>query len=409
MLHKLIMQSSFRGKNDRKENNEILAVGLRTDQRNNVFSGQAMMFDALVGFLQGRNFRISVVNLASKYTNIQVGKFSIKRTLEYFGIIVKSIPKLYKFRGRQLYITTAQTRAGFFRDFVFINLAYLLGYRILMQQFGSNFESFYCSLSPIWKYLVRKTFEKASVIVVEGELTKRQFSMLQDFERKVVPITNGLPERNLLCTGAGKTYVRGQTFNLLFLSYMIESKGYWDVLKAVRILVRDYQKDVRCVFAGGFKHSVDAEMHANELDAERAFKQYIADNGLESYVTYHRGLMGREKARAFMGAHAFLLPSYFKFEGQPVSVLEAMAYGAVPIVTNHRMIPDMVTADVGLFVDAKSPEDIARKILCLMENPDEYHRLSQAGVARFLANYTLEKYCDNMLQVITGKMSRKNV
>jgi len=387
-------------------NSRILAVGLRSDQKNNIFSGQAMMFDALVDFIQANNFSVSIVDLTSKYTNIQVGEFSLKRTLEYFAIIFGAIGLFYKCRGGLLYITTAQTKAGFLRDLVFINLASFFNYKILMQQFGSNFENFYNGLSPFLKYLVRSTFNKGSYIVVEGELTKQQFSMLDDYARKVVSITNGLPEKNLLSSNKGKTYSAEQTFNLIYLSYMIESKGYWDVLKAVRILVQEHKKNIHCVFAGAFKHSVDAEMHGNELEAADGFRQYIADNNLQPHIAYCEGLMGEAKAQAFLKAHVFLLPSYFKFEGQPVSILEAMAYGAVPVVTHYRMIPNMVTDEVGLFVEPKSPEQIAKKILFLMDNPEIYAKLSQGCVDRFLANYTLDKYSMNMLQVINKIMGK---
>jgi glycosyltransferase involved in cell wall biosynthesis len=385
---------------------KIFAIGLRTNQKLNIFSGQAMMFDALIDFLQESNFSLTVVDLTSKYTNIQVGRFSVKRTLEYFAIIFGAIKSFYKCRGGLLYITTAQTKAGFLRDLVFVNLAILFNYRILMQQFGSNFGSFYNGLSPFLKFLVRNTFNKGSYIVVEGELTKQQFSMLTDYERKVVSITNGLPEKNLLSSNKGKTYSADQAFNLIYLSYMIESKGYWDVLKAVRILVQEHKKSVHCVFAGAFKHSIDTEMHQDELEAANAFKQYVADHNLQPHITYCEGLMGGAKAHAFLKANVFLLPSYFKFEGQPVSILEAMAYGAVPIVTNYRMIPNMVTKDVGLFVEPKSPEQIAQRILYLMDNPSIYAKLSQGGVDRFLANYTLSKYSKNMLQIINKITSK---
>jgi glycosyltransferase involved in cell wall biosynthesis len=385
-------------------NFKILAIGLRTNQKNNIFSGQAMMFDALVDFFLANNCSVSVIDLTSKYTNIHVGKFSMKRALEYLTIILGSVKLFYKYRGRLLYITTAQTKAGFLRDLFFVNLASFFNYKILMQQFGSNFENFYNSLSPFLKYLVRHTFDKGSCIVVEGELTKRQFSMLNDHVNKVVSIPNGLPEKNLYNSYKGKIFSPDRTFNLLFLSYMIESKGYWDVLEAVRILIQENKKNVHCVFAGTFKHSVDAEKYKNESEAADAFKQYIDANNLQQHITYYQGLMGEAKAQAFLKAHTFLLPSYFKFEGQPVSILEAMAYGAVPVVTNYRMIPNMVTNDVGLFVEPKSPKQIAEKIVFLMENPASYASYSQACVDRFLANHTLDKYCMKMLQVINRLM-----
>lgn len=363
-----------------------------------------MMFDALIEFLILNNYQVGVVNLTSRYSNIQVGQFSVKRSWEYLFIILKSIVECFKQRGSLLYLSTAQSKSGFLRDLVFINLASFLNCKILLHQFGSSMGIFYNSLSPLMKLLVRNTFSKGNLIIVEGELTKNQFSMIEGYENKVITITNGLPERKLQNPDIGKTYQSDQIFNLIYLNYMIESKGYWDVLKAIRILVENHANNVHCVFAGMFKHSVDDETYANEKDASNAFHQYINKHNLQSYITYYEGLMGDAKAKAFLKAHAFLLPTYFKFEGQPVSVLEAMAYGSVPIVTNHRMIPDMVTRDVGLFVDAKSPGQIAEKVLFLMNNPAAYAAFSQASVNRFREHYTLDKYCNNVMAVINKLM-----
>ena len=38
-----------------------------------------------------------------------------------------------------------------------------------------------------------------------------------------------------------------------------------------------------------------------------------------------------------------MLPTYYKMEGQPISILEAMATGNVILTTRHAGIPDVVT------------------------------------------------------------------
>jgi len=381
---------------------KIIAIGLCSDQKRNIFSGQAMMFEALTYFLKEKDTEVSVINLTSKYLDIQVGKIEIKRIVEYFTIILKSIPVFCKNRNGILYITTAQTIGGFLRDLVFINLAVLFGCKVLIHQFGSNFGVFYAGLSPFFKYLVRSTFNKGEYIIVEGQVTKEQFLILKDYQRRVVTITNGLPERNLKIGLIGKEYIKEKPFRLIYLSYMIESKGYLDVLEAMNILINDSKRNVECVFAGMFQSSVDDEKFANENEAEKAFKTFIKQHNLTEKITYYGGLMGDEKAAAFNKVHVFLLPSYFKFEGQPVSVLEAMAYGAVPIVTHYRMIPDMVTPECGIFVESKSPKHIAAKIEYLMDNPEKYHNLSQSAKNRFQDNFTLDKYCNNILRLFNA-------
>ena len=381
-------------------NKKIIAIGQCTDQIRNIFSGQAMMFESLTDYLKENRYSVDVVNLTSKYTNIQVGEIVIKRIIEYISIIIKSIPVFYKNKGGVLYITTAQTKGGFLRDFIFIHLALIFSCKILIQQFGSNFEVFYNGLSPIFKYLVRKTFNKGNYIIVEGVVTKKQFSFIDNYENKVFALTNGLPEKAIKMDSDVKIYLNNESFKMIYLSYMIESKGYWDVLEAVNILINEFGRNVECVFAGMFKSSVDDEIYNSEVDASNQFHNFIHKNKLDKIVTYYEGLMGDKKSEAFLNSHVFLLPSYFKFEGQPVSVLEAMAYGCVPIVTQYRMIPDMVTPETGIYVEKKSPRQIADKIMYLMDNPEIYKGYSKASIDRFTENFTFDKYCFNFCKIL---------
>ena len=379
---------------------KLIAIGLRPNQEKNVFSGQSMMFEAFIEHLQANHFEVSVIDLASKYDDINVGKIASKRIFEYLGIIAKAVGVFAKNKGSVVYLTTAQTKGGFYRDFIFIRLASLFGCKLLLQQFGSNFENFFNSISPKLQQTVLDTFGKGSKIVVEGSVTKEQFKVLKDYETKVQIVSNGLPERNLKSTDKGKTYDKANPFHMIYLSYMIESKGFWDVLHAVDILKNKYNLNVKCVFSGTFKSSVDDTLYPDAVQAKKAFEEFIKSHDLETTITYYEGLMGDKKAEEFIKSNVFLLPSFFKFEGQPVSVLEAMAYGSLPIVTKYRMIPEMVTDETGVFVDPKSPEQIANAVKTLMESPERYAQLSQQCVDRYQEKFTLDSYCKNLMNIV---------
>ena len=61
-----------------------------------------------------------------------------------------------------------------------------------------------------------------------------------------------------------------------------------------------------------------------------------------------------DKLQLFQKAHIFCLPTYYNFEGQPISILEAYASGCVVISTQHAGIPDIFSSDNGHIVDKKS-------------------------------------------------------
>ncbi len=68
------------------------------------------------------------------------------------------------------------------------------------------------------------------------------------------------------------------------------------------------------------------------------------------------------------------------YEGLPISLLEAMACGVVPVARKIPSgIPELVLeGETGLLVDA-SPEKAASALIRLLDDPGPWHRCSQAS------------------------------
>jgi len=56
--------------------------------------------------------------------------------------------------------------------------------------------------------------------------------------------------------------------------------------------------------------------------------------------------------------YIFCLPTYYPNEGQPISILEAMANGCAIVTTDHGGIKDVVTKENGIFVGKSNPCDL---------------------------------------------------
>ncbi len=102
------------------------------------------------------------------------------------------------------------------------------------------------------------------------------------------------------------------------------------------------------------------------------------------------GAYGEEKLRLLTEAQAFLLPSYT--EGLPYSLLEAMAAGAVPVVTPVGAIPDAVEDGVhGVFVPVGDADAIAHAVQRLAADRPRLARLSAAARRRVAAAYSIDR------------------
>lgn len=142
---------------------------------------------------------------------------------------------------------------------------------------------------------------------------------------------------------------------LLYLSGLVPSKGYPDVLEALAVL-RHRGVDATATFAGRWASD----------EAERAFRARVAALGVEAHVALP-GAVGREAVRGLMLAHdVFVLPTAYPFEAQPLTVIEALASATPVVVTRHAGLPEMVAGGrEAEFVPHGSPETIADAVLAL--------------------------------------------
>ena len=59
----------------------------------------------------------------------------------------------------------------------------------------------------------------------------------------------------------------------------------------------------------------------------------------------------------------FVLPSYYNLEAQPITIIEAMAFGCAVYATDYRGIPEILEDRVnGEFIKPKDPQDIFEKL-----------------------------------------------
>lgn len=378
--------------------NKILCIGPCSNVKSNYFTGQSVMFDGIVDFMEKHGAVVYLVNIAPR--NSIVGYVS--RLFDYIAVIANLLIKLLFNKMNLCYITTSQSKQGFIRDYVLITLCTWFHVPVIAHQYGANLRQLTSSLGGKGTQKLKKLLSVVKMIIVEGDYMKEQYSFLSDFESKVKVIPNGLPIEGKHAK-RNKTYDTKEPFVMFYLSNLIWSKGYFDVLKAVNILINRDKMNVKCIFAGKFMASIDDEKPG--ISKKEDFDKYIKDNKLDDYVEYYPGLYGDAKDEQFYNSNIFLLPTYYINEGQPVSIIEAMAYGCVPLVTNYRHIPMMVNNSNGCYVEPKNPSDIANKVKYLMTHPDEYEQKSKQSILDYQHKFMFDIYAENVMNCINSIVS----
>jgi glycosyltransferase involved in cell wall biosynthesis len=181
--------------------------------------------------------------------------------------------------------------------------------------------------------------------------------------------------------------------NILYLGNLGHAKGSYDLLEAAQKIKR---KGLRIFF-----RLVGDELQQGELDE---LLRSIAKAKLNSNVSIHSPVVGKEKLACFRNADIFVYPSYS--EGLPMAVIEAMASGLPIVSTNVGGLPDLVQDGVnGLMVEPGCPDELADALLKIISNPKLRQSMQEKSAQIASDNYDLEQHVHQLLEIYHALIS----
>lgn len=176
-----------------------------------------------------------------------------------------------------------------------------------------------------------------------------------------------------------------------YLAHCIRDKGLFDSLEGVALFnQRQTKLAIHLTVAGAF-------MDAKE---EQEFRDRIACPDLAGAVTYAGFISGKEKGNLFRQSDFVCFPTYYMAESFPLTIVEAAAYGIPSVVTRWRAIPEMMPCDYPVYVEPKSPTQIA----------DAFERLAFVDLAetlreRYLTHLSEKSHLQQLAAAI-GKVEK---
>ena len=366
-------------------------------------NGQTIAFQALADDLGG-----DILTLSGKRHEDFSGIFF--KIFTFLGLLFRLFFKLIS-KKYHVYHTISQSQEGFIRDLPIVFLSKLFNSKVIVHIHGGNYDGFYQSQNSNFKSLIRKMLMMADSIIVLSENLIKMLDFEPKLTLKIRVVPNGLPwclQDNILANKYLPVKNK-EPIKLIFLSNLIESKGYLDVLEATEILINRFGYHIEIDFCGEFIQYDDAQRFKSILDAKAYFFDFIQEHNLMQNVHY-QGIVGEEAKRNLLKeAHFFALPTHYKNEGQPISIIEAMANRCVVLTTDYRGISEMIKPnESGIFVDFNCSEKIAEQIQYLIENPLEYEKISENGYQKYLENYTKEKHLTALIDEINYLEKPKN-
>lgn len=263
---------------------------------------------------------------------------------------------------------------SFYRKMPFIYMACFRGVPVINHIHGAEFETFYLKASDRKKRRIRKVYGKCTMLIALSEEWKRNLESVVSPE-KITVIENYCKIPDLSGTEKKK--------QILFLGEIGKRKGCYDIPE---IYGRVLEKGERLplIMAG------DGEL------AE--VKKLFEDRDLQKDISFPGWVRGADKDKCLKESGIFLFPSYY--EGMPMAVLEAMAYGMAIVTTRVGGIPHLLEDGVnGYLCEPGDIEGLSKRLLELSKDGDKRRKMGERARQKAIADYSMESHIKKLMDL----------
>lgn len=363
----------------------VLFVGPLPDP----ITGQALACKVFLEELL-RHYRVEVVNLSKG--GFRQGLSSLERLLEVAAIAMR-VWRLQR-SADVLYLTISESYAGNAKDLL-IYLACLskLPKMMIHLHGGAGMREIMRGSPRLWRWLNRFFLRRVGSVVILGPRHAPIFSGAVSLDR--IHIVPNFAEDALFTTDADieRKFDACPPVRLLFLSNLLPGKGHRELVAALDLIDEAIRSQLWIDIAGGF------ESEQQKRDFLRAIE------GRQN-VIYHGTVRGEAKRALFANAHVFCLPTYYPYEGQPISILEAYASGCMVITTDHSGILDVFGHGVnGYCVEKRSPQSLSAAIERAVSDLASARAMAHTNLRLAGEHYRARNYTATLMRLIDELVS----
>lgn len=224
-------------------------------------------------------------------------------------------------------------------------------------------------VAPISDAQRKRYVAKAQTIFVNTEFAKKQYVSLGGDSNKIKILPQGTNLESY--PFKARPYPADNHFYILTVGRYHPDKGQKYAIEAVEKLILK-------------GHNITYLLVGNGPEKEN-LQSFAKQLGVANQVEFHSSLSDEELRQMYDQAHIFILPSLksqdgFHEETQGVVLQEAQASGLIVIATATGGIPECIDdGNSGFLVPDRSAEAIADRLEALLDVPERWPEIQQAG------------------------------
>ncbi len=346
--------------------------------------GQSQMVQLMVdGFRSRPELGIEVLHVDARLSlgMSDVGSVRGGKVRALLGYCQRALRLSIDQRCRTLYyIPSPPKRSSLYRDFLVMVLIRWRFNRVILHWHAVGLGAWLESEARFWeRWMAHACLGRAERAIVLAASNRGDAEVLHP--RSVAVVSNGIPDpcpdfADSLAKRRSEVAARSE-IQVLFMAHCTRDKGLFGAVEAVVAAngTGGRTRRFRLTVAGSFLSGAE----------ETEFRERIRRPDALGCVEIAGFVSGVDKDRLLRRSDVFLFPTYFANEGQPLNLIEALAYGLPCVTTRWRSIPEYFAADYpGLCIPRDIPA-LAQALHAVVDRVDggilrlEYERRFAVG------------------------------
>lgn len=360
----------------------------------------AAISNELVGEILIEEYNVFIINTSVGFNKPKNNPYNftiyiILTIYKYSESLLKLAFLLRKNKIHAFYFLPSCNTLGHLKDSVILLLfGHRLG-KIVGHLHNSNFKDLF--QTKTYRFLTNKIFNRISLFIFSSQNLSNECDKYMKADQKTY--FNNTINQEIYCSEIElnqKYNLKYEltTFSILFVGHMLFSKGCFDLLKSILLLHESGYQNLSVIFVGGW---IDAR-------EEKEFNAFLIDNKMSSYVKCDGIIKDLSVLKQkYLSSDIFALPTYYPYESQPLSIIDAMNAGNPIISTDHGTIADFViSGQNGILVEKHNPEKISEAIIQLLDR-NKWLEFAKQARLDFNENFSYSIYRRNLLKVFKSK------
>lgn len=327
-------------------------------------------------------YQTKFINIATSKDIVEIGRISFNKLYVSLSLLKKTITSYIKFKPDIVYITLSPVGLAFLKDSIFLILIKILGGNIVIHLHGKGIRE-YTEKSKFWFIFYRLILKKVHIIHLSPILFN-DVNNVRDKNYQLIAIPNGIDLPINFLTEKKKV------LTFIYLSNLVPGKGLDTLIKASLLLPDDVRNNYQIKIFGSFSDSSYKEKIYKLLENKRS------DN-----IKLCGPIYGIKKFDELSSSTAFILPTRYKNECFPLSILEAMGVGTPVIASNEGAIAEIVDNNkCGQVIDNLSPENLSKALIRYINDPELAALHGKTAKRKFENYYKVEIFEKNLIKYL---------